>query len=390
MKRLYIFYSDVEWSIFNRREFIINFSKIIEEEDHVLVINRPADLLTTLIKPQLNYFKIKEILNQATRVKKINDKLTLIRPFSILHEILTYKFHLSFLNRINAFVLKKQIRSSVDTDSFERIIFWSYEQIQWPFQRMFKNSFNVWEIFDDYRLKHDGSLRPIWIKQEKEKIRSTNLIFTLTTCLQEKYISFFPETYVMGNGFEPSLFSSSESVPKDLENIPTPRCCYLGNIRNWIDLKLTLEIIKFNVDTSFVFIGPIDPSALQYMAILTKEPNVYFLGKKKRGEIAKYMRNVEVGFIPYTVSEFTRCVRPIKIVEFLSSGTPVLTTVGADFKEDNRSVRFFEDAEEFTEKLNEILKEKNRDHCIKQSEQFTWNKIAENSLQIINRTISDV
>ena len=51
-----------------------------------------------------------------------------------------------------------------------------------------------------------------------------------------------------------------------------------------------------------------------------------FLGSKKHDALPAYVRNFDVGVIPYVNSAFSRTIRPNKVLEYMVLGKPVVTT----------------------------------------------------------------
>ncbi|MCI0677956.1 MAG: glycosyltransferase, partial [Actinobacteria bacterium] len=52
-------------------------------------------------------------------------------------------------------------------------------------------------------------------------------------------------------------------------------------------------------------------------------PNVVFLGLKPQTELPGYLQRLDVGLIPFKVTETTHAVSPLKVYEYLASGVPV-------------------------------------------------------------------
>ncbi|MFN2598390.1 MAG: glycosyltransferase, partial [Pyrinomonadaceae bacterium] len=73
---------------------------------------------------------------------------------------------------------------------------------------------------------------------------------------------------------------------------------------------------------SWVFVGA--PEApLKDLAAL---PNVYLLGQRPHGDLARYIEAFDVCIVPYRRSAYTETVVPTKINEYLAMGKPVVST----------------------------------------------------------------
>jgi hypothetical protein len=53
-------------------------------------------------------------------------------------------------------------------------------------------------------------------------------------------------------------------------------------------------------------------------------PNVYVLGCRPYAEVPLYMKEAQVGLIPFRVSEMIHSVHPIKLYEYMAAGLPVV------------------------------------------------------------------
>ena len=54
--------------------------------------------------------------------------------------------------------------------------------------------------------------------------------------------------------------------------------------------------------------------------------NVTLLGAKPHAELPRYVREFDVGIVPYRLSEYTANVYPTKLNEYLAMGIPVVAS----------------------------------------------------------------
>ena len=72
----------------------------------------------------------------------------------------------------------------------------------------------------------------------------------------------------------------------------------------------------------FELVGP----AVVDVALLTACPNVRLVGAVPHADVVRYMRRFDVGLLPYVVNPYTSALRPVKLVEYLAAGLPVVST----------------------------------------------------------------
>ncbi|NPV45579.1 MAG: glycosyltransferase [Armatimonadetes bacterium] len=129
------------------------------------------------------------------------------------------------------------------------------------------------------------------------------------------------------NGVDTRLFRRALeelTVPCDMTDVCHPIVGYVGNVRWWLDCDLIETVVDAMSDTEFVFIGPI--SCQQVVDRLNTRTNVRFLGLKPRNSLPTYLRQFDVTLCPFRKDNYFQCARPLKILEYLSAGKPVVTT----------------------------------------------------------------
>ena len=62
------------------------------------------------------------------------------------------------------------------------------------------------------------------------------------------------------------------------------------------------------------------------MRELKRIPNIYLAGPKVHRELPQYIRDFDVGIVPYKSNGYTATVVPTKINEYLAVGKPVVST----------------------------------------------------------------
>ena len=82
-----------------------------------------------------------------------------------------------------------------------------------------------------------------------------------------------------------------------------------------------------NSGCNLLLIGPKDPHwEPERFAELTSRDSVEYLGRLPAESIQFYLRQMDVGITPYADSEFNRASFPLKTLEYLGAGLPVVTS----------------------------------------------------------------
>jgi UDP-galactopyranose mutase len=140
--------------------------------------------------------------------------------------------------------------------------------------------------------------------------------------------------------------------PPELAHLPRPILGYAGSISDRLDRDLILEIAQRFPEASVVFIGPIHGS---FGGELTA-PNLHFLGPRPSAELPDYVCRFDAALIPFKVNEATRSLNPVKALEYLAAGCPVVAVPLPDLIEEfGEIIRLADGANAFCEALKEAL-----------------------------------
>lgn len=161
---------------------------------------------------------------------------------------------------------------------------------------------------------------------ESEVASKVDLIAYTSESLSAYVDTLAPKgSYYFRNGVNYKHFSQcSKLEPQDLKHIPHPRAVYVGAMHEWFDFDLINSAAQALPFVSFVLIGPPD-IALQR---LRKQSNVYILGSRDYCQIPNYLYYSDLGLIPFNVSDYPELinyVNPLKLLEYLSVGLPVVS-----------------------------------------------------------------
>jgi len=120
----------------------------------------------------------------------------------------------------------------------------------------------------------------------------------------------------------PTVSASLCSPTTFMSALPRPVIGYVGGIHKYLDTQMLAAMARARPDWSWVLVGPSQTSVRE----LKRIPNIYLAGPKVHRELPQYIRDFDVGIVPYKSNGYTATVVPTKINEYLAVGKPVVST----------------------------------------------------------------
>ncbi|KGJ86542.1 glycosyltransferase [Colwellia psychrerythraea] len=224
-----------------------------------------------------------------------------------------------FTLKLSKTILKWQLKFACKKLDLTDAIIWASLPTTVDYLELFDKAPCVYYCGDDFN-SLAGVDHQFVSQKEGELIKKSSYIFTAS----EKLLGKFPSSKAVNipHGVNFSLFSKQvNSIPGDLP-LGRPIAGFYGSISNWLDQDLLVQTIKALPHWRFVFIGKIDCDVDK----LEQFSNVYFLGTKPHTDLPKYIQNWNVAILPFVNNKQIQMCNPLKLREYLASGTPIVTT----------------------------------------------------------------
>lgn len=130
------------------------------------------------------------------------------------------------------------------------------------------------------------------------------------------------------NGCDPTRFDDEAGAPASRSRppeLPTgPVAGFVGHLNARTDLGLLRAVVGRGV--SVVLVGPIDPGLGRELDDLLALPGVVAVGPQPFEDLPSWFAGIDVGLLPYRNDEFNRASFPLKTLEYLVAGLPVVST----------------------------------------------------------------
>lgn len=308
----------------------------------VVVANIPADQVVSRLKG-----KSYRIAEAQKGPEIINEHLVVFRPLLTVRAEIAPSFTYSLIAKQMWNSIKK-FRPTIMKEHVDLLV---YNALWVPILKGTHPDLKIgYYLFDEVR--NNGADNTIDKKRyyfDEIACKQCNVIFTMTKMLADSRAEYNSNIKVVGNGaLLPDTFEKPDvSFPKSI--------AFIGNLRDWFDEELFEKLVAKRQDITFVFVGSVEDNMKQFLkGLLDKYLNVVYFGKVKKENMPTVYRMFSGVIIPYRKNPFIQATRPIKIVESVMSGTPVVT-IPVDGYQEGQFIRFANTVEEFSERIDWII-----------------------------------
>lgn len=318
-KKDILFFSSDDWNS-GLKTSKFHLSTRLARENRVFFVNSLGLRAPTFSRRDINkiFAKLKDYFNG---VQKVRENLYVYTPILIpLQRFVIVRW-------LNKFFLLAQLRWLMARYRFTRPDIWTFLPNTVDLVTRLPRRKLVYYCVDDMSA-FQGVAAQVLQQQDEALSRAANVVFAVSRQLQEQKKQWNPKTYYSPHGVDFELFNQAcgngaTKKPADLKNIPGPIVGFYGLISNdWIDYGLVRYLAKSRPQWSFVFIGKIDHGGEEE---LPAAANIHYLPVKPYTELYRYSRFFDVAILPFNVNPLTRHSHPLKILEYLAAGRPVVS-----------------------------------------------------------------
>ena len=175
----------------------------------------------------------------------------------------------------------------------------------------------VYYCGDDFGALSGVDHAPV-LEMERRLVARADLVIAASPTLAARFPS--AKTHLVPHGVDYELFATPAARPADLPDGPVAG--FYGSISDWLDIRMIVRAAQALPGWRFVFVGTVHTD----VSALARLPNVDFLGPRPHRDLAGYVQNWTVSLIPFRDTPQIRACNPLKLREYLASGTPIAAT----------------------------------------------------------------
>jgi glycosyltransferase involved in cell wall biosynthesis len=160
---------------------------------------------------------------------------------------------------------------------------------------------------------------------ERARAESSDLVVAANPELAARLRSEGHDVELVPYGADPESFADVESAtPAPGVDLPAPVAVLVGHLNERVDPSLLVAVAERGV--SLLLVGPAKDPAAAWLVELTSRPNVRWVGGQPFDALPSFLARARVGLVPYVDSPFNRGSFPLKTLEYLAAGLPVVAT----------------------------------------------------------------
>ena len=360
------------------------FMRILGEKNKIMYINNLSFTMPnvkTIGKTALILRIKRKLISYVRMYYRVSKNITVFNPVFL-------PFIYDRFPRLSLVLLRMQISALQKILGMRDPIVW----IENPFGVRIISSLKP-ECVLYYRTDKFEAHRDLKIKQtleslEHELTRQADYIFCVSRKLYEdKLVERQKGVYYLPHGVDLEHFSTAINdlpIPADIEAINKPIIGYFGSLTESNDEDLIHYIAVSRPEYSFVLIG----QKLSRFHKISNLKNVYFFGAREYDDLPRYGKAFDVCLLVWKMSEWIQYCNPVKTMEYLAMGKPVVSVPIPEVKSKfDGVISIADDKDEFLTMLDNELKndtpEKQRMR-IETVRSETWRARAEEISRIIS------
>jgi glycosyltransferase involved in cell wall biosynthesis len=185
----------------------------------------------------------------------------------------------------------------------------------------------IFRVSDDFSVGSELGIPVGFMTKAQQRLASSaDAVVCVSPVLVDTWRAQGYDAWLVPNGCDVDRLRHARDLARPADvTLPEPIVGYTGLLAHRIDIDLLRAVAERG--HSLLLVGGIRPDLdPKSISDVLDRPNVRWLGHRPYAEIPKYLGAMTVGIVPYTTSAFNRASFPLKLLEYLAAGLPVVST----------------------------------------------------------------
>ncbi len=237
------------------------------------------------------------------------------------------------LNRYQIRSLKKICQSSFD-------VVWSFDAFRFHNLKLFDAEVTIYHVAD----VHHSAL-------EQQLAHSADIILSVSQKILDRYSYAQKQRKKIDHGLAEYFLEVPPSIP--LPSSPL-HVGYVGNLNNWnVDVDTMLKIVEENPTVHFTFMGPYQSDS-RIARELKQKANCTLAGRVENEKLPLLFQQFHFFMMCYGIEKRDASSNSHKILEYLSTGKPVVMNYTDEYNDKHDLVLMTERNEELPDAFKEV------------------------------------
>ncbi len=245
-------------------------------------------------------------------------------------------------------MMKHQLNKKLNELGFQHAVFWTSLPTAVDICREMSTKGIVYYCGDDFGALAGVDHQTV-LEHEADLIDSADLILAAS----DKLAAEFPQkkTVTLPHGVDFSLFSEPTAKAQDMPSNGRKVLGFYGSLSEWLNYRLIEQVADQAQDWDLVFIGP---NEFPHNP-LPQRNNIHYLGPRAHQDLPSYSQHWDASWLPFVDNAQIQACNPLKLLEYLATGTPVISTAFPALKPYQHMLHVVADVDDVRASLNHLL-----------------------------------
>lgn len=300
--------------------------------------------------PRLNWSDVRRGLSKVCAAVGTRPEPIAGGPVVVHPRVLPYH-QFQWARALNGRMLASQVRPLVQRFRPDRLIVVATNPAAVALIEALQPDLSLYFCMDDYAHMHDSDPRIIEVCERLMLARADGVFATAQRLCQMKQGGSRRPPVYLPQGVDVEHFRAPADVPPELLALPRPVIGFQGIVGPRVDLVLLERIARHFPKASLVTVGKVEVN----LSRLTRHPNFHAFPAVSYAELPRWIQAFDVGLVAYTQDLHTLSVNPLKLLEYLALGIPVVSVDLPDLAIHRAHVALATSHEDYLEALAKVL-----------------------------------